>query len=172
MLALLACTEAPNTRTQNENQALVDANDGEDEKADQPHNISGSYLYCQPLLDQPNGQLVYKAGCRITDAQSGSKVAIDQLAQKTEWTFRKDAQSNITAEIDIRPSNDTYHAIYVFRTPAGQNPILGDKSGAVVATVFGVSGQSDPVEFTSSLDALVIDVIDSRMLDVFERMIR
>jgi hypothetical protein len=169
--ALLACKETPNTRVSNEKQALATAAEAEDERVDQPNNISGSYLYCQPLLDQAEGQLVHKAGCRITDAQTGSKVPVERLVQNTEWSFRAAAQSNISADIDVRPSTDLYHAIYTFRTPSGQNPILGDGSGAVVATLYGVPGNNDPVVFTASIDALVIEVIDSRMLDVFERMI-
>lgn len=169
---LMACTETPDTRVRNEQQALSTTASDDEEKVDQPHNISGSYLYCQPLLDQAEGQLVHKAGCRITDADNGTKVPVDQLSQKTEWSFRTAPQSNITAEIDIRQPQDAYHAIYTFRLPAGQSPDLGDGSGAVVATVFGVAGRTEPLVFTASIDALVIEVIDSRMLDVFERLIR
>lgn len=171
-LALLACKETPDTRVQNEKQALATTADDGDEKVDVPSNITGSYLYCQPLLEQPEGQLIHKAGCRLTDAKSGSKVPVERLAKTTQWTFRAGAQSNISADIDIRPPEDLYHAVYTFRTPAGQNPVLGDGSGAIVATLFGVQGSSEPLVFQSSIDALVIEVIDSRMLDVFERMIR
>ena len=171
-LALLACKETPDTRVQNEKQALATAEDTSEEKVDVPQNISGSYLYCQPLLDQPEGQLIHKAGCRLTDAKSGTKVAVERLAKTTQWTFRAGAQSNLTADIDIRPPEDLYHAVYTFRTPAGQNPVLGDGSGAIVATLFGVPGTTEPLVFQSSIDALVIEVIDSRMLDVFERLIR
>jgi hypothetical protein len=171
-LALLACKETPDTRVQNEKQALASSADNSDEKVDVPNNISGSYLYCQPLLDQPDGQLIHKAGCRLTDTKSGAKVPVERLAKSTQWTFRAGVQSNITADIDIRPPEDVYHAVYTFRTPAGQNPVLGDGSGAIVATLFGVSGATEPLVFQSSIDALVIEVIDSRMLDVFERMIR
>jgi hypothetical protein len=173
LFTVMGCTETPDTRVRNENQALATTTPSDDEeKVDQPHNITGSYLYCQPLLDQNEGQMVHKAGCRITDAQNGSKVPVESLAQKTEWTFRPAPQSNITAEIAIGQPQDAYHAIYTFRLPAGQSPNLGDGSGAVVATVFGVTGRSEPVVFTASLDALVIEVIDARMLDVFERLIR
>lgn len=171
-LALLGCKETPDTRVQNEKQALATTADENEEKVDVPTNISGSYLYCQPLLDQPDGQLIHKAGCRVTDTKSGSKVTLERFAKSTEWTFRAGAQSNITADIDIRPPEDLYHAVYTFRTPAGQNPVLGDGSGAIVATLFGVPGTTEPVVFQASIDALVIELIDSRMLDVFERLIR
>lgn len=173
IINLLGCTESPNTRTRNESQALASTNPSDDdEKVDQPHNISGSYLYCKPLLDQEAGQLLHKAGCSITDARNGSKVPLESLAQKTEWTFQAAPQSNITADIAIGQAQDPYHAIYTFRLPAGQSLQLGDGSGAVVAKVFGVAGRTEPLVFTASLEALVIEVIDSRMLDAFERMIR
>jgi hypothetical protein len=170
LVSLQACTETPNTRSQNDLQIANISGDDSDEKVDVPNNITGSYLYCQPLLDQVEGQMVHKAGCSILDAYTGAKIALESVSQSTEWAFRPAPQSNIVADIAVGRPSDAYHAIYTFRMTSGQLPQLGDGTAAVVATVYGLDGRSDPVVFTMSIDALIIELIDSRLFEVFEHL--
>ena len=82
------------------------------------------------------------------------------------------AQSNLEADIAVGLPGDDYHAIYTFRMTTGHQPQLGDGTAAVVATVYGYEGRTEPVVYMMSIEALVIEVIDSRLLEVFQQLIQ
>jgi hypothetical protein len=137
------------------------------EEVTPPSNVTGSYLNCSAILTDENGEPTNRAGCRVVDAASGQVVDIYQVATTVEWNFVKGQNSNIEATIEPQPANSPWHAIYTFETPPGEKPVLGDNSSQITVTLSGIYGQSESITLERDIDRLILDYIDSRIIDVF-----
>lgn len=146
-----------------ESQDSVDAN----ESLDPPKNITGSYLQCTAILDNVDGQVVNRAGCQVVDKERGEKVQIENISEEVVWGFERDSTSNIDTDIAVQEPGSEYHAVYTFKANDGQNLDLGNRASSITVTFVKVDGTDQNITLKSEIDRLILEYIDSRIIDVF-----
>lgn len=137
------------------------------EQINPPANITGSYLQCTAIVDTVDGQLINRAGCQVVDKERGAKVAINNMADRIEWGFLRDETSNIGTQIQVQPPEADYHAIYTFQANNGQALDLGSRASRITVALIGVNATDQELTLESHLDNLILEYIDSRILDMY-----
>jgi len=81
-----------------------------DDTADQPVQITGTYLTCVETKSSDTSALF---GCRVASKQDGSTVDLTTLA--SNWTFDYDIENNVNGSVKVKSSSKkNYHVLFEF----------------------------------------------------------